>query len=110
MAALTTFSPSGATPEVATPPGAQRVFHGTVAGPSSYTTGGDTLDASKLGLVRVDHVQAGYNTTGTHFAVWDEVNAKLKIFLAPTDLVAGGEAASAANLGALLFPVTIVGA
>ncbi len=103
MASLATFVSSGPS-LVATVPGDRRVFVGTVAGPASYTTGGDSLDLTKIGLTSVDFVLVASAVAGTAFAVFNPLTDKFLIFTAD-----GTQAASESDQSALIFPVFVYG-
>lgn len=69
--------------------------HGLYTGPSSYTTGGESITPESLALGRIDnfHVEALSNGTDLRLARYDYTNEKVKVF----DL-AGAEIANGTDL------------
>lgn len=104
MASLSTFVAAHNQAATATVPGDKREWFGTVAGPASYTTGGDAISAGPLGFTDIDFVNVGSAVAGTAFAVYNPATGKLLIFTAD-----GTQATNASDQSALVFPVHIVG-
>jgi len=63
------------TTNVRTINGVRTVIEGTIALDSSYPTGGESITAASLGLVRIDDMIIG-NKSGYSFE-WDATNSKL---------------------------------
>jgi hypothetical protein len=95
MAALTTVTP--ASKRYPQREGTELEWHGTLTGPASYTTGGDTLSPLLLGMTKIDGGLVGGATSGRMFQLIPQADgtAKLKAYA-----VGGAEVANATNISA----------
>jgi hypothetical protein len=102
---ITTFTAQSDEPTDARPAGSRRRVRVNLKGDSSYATNGSTIDPKLFGFTDLDSVQCSHNVAGTHYYVWDSVNAKLKGFVQTT----GAEIANAFDASAHVIPADIVG-
>lgn len=95
MAALTTVTPA----QKRSPQriGTQLQWQGTLTGPASYTTGGDTVTPALLGMRTILGGLVGGATSGRMFQLIPQADgsAKLKAYA-----VGGAEVANATNISA----------
>jgi len=70
---------------------------------TSYTTGGETINAAALGLSQIDHIVCMPNENG-YIPVWDKTNGKMKVMY-PCPAVTGTLAATV-NAGAIAVTST----
>lgn len=88
-----------------------------VVGTGSYTTGGDSLTATQLGLRGVQHatVTVKTGTAGGYVGEYDITNSKLVVYRQKDPAAAGGadialpEVGSTTDLSAVTFRIRAVG-